>query len=140
MPADRDTLHLQLEASGHYAFYTVAVDSAGNVQEAPSPVVETVVVSAEVPARLPEAFTLGTPYPHPAASWTWIPYSLPRRAHVRLTLYDVTGRQVQVLFNGEQKAGYHQVLVRTRDLAAGLYFIRMEAPGQRQTVRLVVAR
>ncbi|WP_397547395.1 T9SS type A sorting domain-containing protein [Rhodothermus marinus] len=140
VPADRDTLQLKPEASGHYAFYTVAVDSAGNVQEEPSPVVETVVVSAETPVRLPEVFTLGAPYPHPAARWTWIPYSLPRRAHVRLALYDVTGRQVQVLFDGEQEAGYHQVLVRTHNLAAGLYFVRMEAPGGLQTVRLVVAR
>ena len=59
---------------------------------------------------------------------------------MRLTIHDVRGRTVANLADGIVPAGHH---VRTWDsagVAAGVYFIRFEAPGFHADRRLVVVR
>lgn len=84
-------------------------------------------------------------YPNPFARSTTIKYSLPGRAHVRLGVYDVAGREVTVLRDTEQGEGSHEVKwdgsgPRDRDLAAGVYFVHLAAGGETQTSKLMLMR
>ena len=45
---------------------------------------------------------------------------------VSLRLYDLTGREVMVLLDGHQEAGWHEVRVDGTGLAAGMYFYRLQ--------------
>jgi alpha-amylase len=84
-------------------------------------------------------------YPNPFARSTMIRYSLPERAHVRLGIYDVTGREVAMLRDAEQGRGLHDVRWdasdRTgRDLAAGVYLVYLDAGGETRTSKLMLMR
>ena len=61
---------------------------------------------------------------------------LPAAARVRLSVYDVLGREVAVLVDGEQAAGTHAAELRGGSLAAGLYVVRLTA-GDATLVRRV---
>jgi len=87
-------------------------------------------------------------YPNPFREHTTFDYQLSGRARVSVTLYDVLGRQVKVLEEGEKYPGRH-VLVwdgtsdRGWEAPAGVYICRFELNGKlsyRQTVRLVHLR
>ncbi len=56
-----------------------------------------------------------------------IRYTLPRATHVRLALYDMTGREVQRIIDGQQSAGPQAASVDARALPAGVYHYRLEA-------------
>lgn len=90
---------------------------------------------------LPLAFALPPPAPNPSPDGlNLIAFAVPHEAYVRLTVHDVRGRTLAKLADGVVPAGHY---VRTWDstpVAAGVYFVRFEAPGFRADQRLVVIR
>lgn len=84
-------------------------------------------------------------YPNPFARTTTIEYALPERQEVRLEVYDVLGRRVALLAEGEQAAGFHQVRwggrgADGRQLASGVYLVRLTAGPYAATQRLTLVR
>ena len=82
---------------------------------------------------LPAANSLGAGYPNPFNPATTIAFSLAEPEAVDLAVYDLTGRLVRVLLAGESMtAGEHAAVWtgrddRGRDLAAGVYLVRLKA-------------
>ncbi|MCL5267855.1 MAG: T9SS type A sorting domain-containing protein [Bacteroidetes bacterium] len=68
-------------------------------------------------------------YPNPFNPTTKIHYQLPKDARVTIRIYDVLGREVATLVDGEKPAGYHEVSFNGSQLASGVYFYRFTAPG-----------
>jgi len=69
-------------------------------------------------------------YPNPFNSSTIIRYNLPDKGKVIVTVFDMTGRQVDVLCDEEQSAGMHELIWngihQSGDLApSGIYFIQI---------------
>ena len=87
-------------------------------------------------------FELGQNAPNPFGSATAIRFALPARGTAILAVYDVTGRLVARLVEGEVDGGRHEVRWDGRNRAGkaaapGVYFYRLEA-GERQEVRRMV--
>ncbi|WP_340104569.1 MBG domain-containing protein [Rhodohalobacter sp. 8-1] len=74
---------------------------------------------------LPQDFALFPNYPNPFNAATTIRYSLPEKQNVRLEIYDVIGRRVQVLINDEQPAGWYTMRFDASRLASGVYIYQM---------------
>lgn len=74
----------------------------------------------------PDKFALGVPYPNPVSSTATLPLALPERAHVRATVYDVLGRQIEVLANRSFAEGRPELRFSTEALAGGLYVVHVE--------------
>ena len=84
-------------------------------------------------AELPEKFELSTPYPNPFNSRATVRYSLPEAGQIRLTVYDVTGREVQTLVTGHMSPGVHEAVWDAEGIASGVYFIRLTVDSRRLT-------
>ena len=74
-------------------------------------------------------------YPNPFNPSTTIRYSLPARSRVRLSVYDVAGREVAVIEDGVRAAGPHVVQWDGTDHkglppSTGVYFVRLDAGGE----------
>ncbi|HKI84858.1 MAG TPA: T9SS type A sorting domain-containing protein [Candidatus Krumholzibacteria bacterium] len=89
---------------------------------------------------LPKSTRLDQNHPNPFNPRTTISYALPADGHVLLSLYDVRGRRVATLVNQDQSAGEHSLVFAPNDLASGVYFYQLKAPGFEQVRRLVLAR
>jgi N-acetylneuraminic acid mutarotase len=75
----------------------------------------------------PRSFMLYQNFPNPFNPTTTIPYALSRKAQVKLTVYDLLGREVQVLVNNkEQPAGTYNTSFNGVNLAGGIYFYRLQ--------------
>ncbi|MEO0210823.1 MAG: C25 family cysteine peptidase [candidate division WOR-3 bacterium] len=83
---------------------------------------------------------LYSPYPNPFRNETLISYSLPDESHVSLRLYDVSGRRVKEIVSGKEEPGFHALVVDTRDLASGVYFLRLDHPKGRFTKKITKIR
>jgi hypothetical protein len=83
--------------------------------------------------------------PNPAHGASQITFELARPEHVRLALFDATGRRLLTLFDGERAAGPHAATWRGVDASgdpvpAGVYFYRLTAGAFSQTRQLLIAR
>ena len=116
-----------------------ATDAAGNTSEFSA--VAAVVVSAAAEAGgLPEAFALAGPYPNPVTAYATVGFDLPEPARVRLSIYDVLGREVAVLVDEERPPGRHEVVLDRASLPSGIYFCRMEAAAFTSAEKLLILR
>lgn len=79
---------------------------------------------------------LGMPVPNPAASVVSVPFTA--SGPVRLDVTDVLGRRVATLVDGEV-AGPQAARLSVRDLAPGVYVVRLEAEGRVLARRFTVA-
>ncbi len=87
---------------------------------------------------LPEEVALRAPAPNPVRQTGTLEYALPESGQVRLSVYDVLGREVAVLVNREQQAGRKQVDINASQWSSGTYFYRLEAGGATKTERFTV--
>jgi hypothetical protein len=79
---------------------------------------------------------------NPAHGPVDVEYALPRESRVSLEVFDLSGRRVATLQSGVRAAGRHQARwdgSSERGRAAGIYFIRLKAPGRELTRRIVLA-
>ena len=79
-------------------------------------------------AEVPEDYVLASTYPNPFNPETAIRYGLPEALSVKMVIYDALGRQVRVLVEGEQAAGWHDVVFEAGSLPSGMYVYRLETP------------
>ncbi len=75
--------------------------------------------------------------PNPFREGSTVRFRLPQAMRVRLGLYDLAGREVARLVDGEQGAGEHAVGFDGRGLASGVYYYRLQAGDQVQTAKSV---
>ncbi len=80
-------------------------------------------------AALPETYALSQNYPNPFNPTTAIPFSLPEASHVKLQVFDMLGRLVETIVDGEMAAGFHQANFNARSYPSGAYMYRIEANG-----------
>ena len=83
--------------------------------------------TGEFARELPLAPTLGQNYPNPFNPSTAITFWLPRASEVKLSVYDLLGREVAVLLNGRKEAGRHEETFDASGLSSGVYVCRLEA-------------
>jgi hypothetical protein len=76
---------------------------------------------------LPTDYELFQNYPNPFNPVTKIKFGLPQTSQTKLIIYDVLGREVFTLINGELRGGYHEVEFNASELSSGIYFYRLIA-------------
>jgi hypothetical protein len=69
-------------------------------------------------------------YPNPFNPTTKISYSITGRQHVKLTILDNLGRQVQILEDAQREPGLHEVACDGTHLPSGVYYYRIQTGGK----------
>jgi hypothetical protein len=84
-----------------------------------------------------ELFVQARPFPNPFRSHTKIDVVLREAGHLSVNVYDVLGREVATLFDGELPASQlQQIMFDGSGLPAGSYFIRVEGANEVLTRRV----
>ncbi len=89
---------------------------------------------------LPSTIALNQNYPNPFNPTTVISYELPQTEQVRLDVFDITGRHIITLVDGQISAGSHQVTFDASRLSSGVYIYRLQAGGQLFTRQLTLIK
>jgi len=111
------------------------VDPQNNTVTFSSPLVQNFVIltadqatSADPSANSsPAEFALDQNYPNPFNPSTTINFNLSRNDRVTINIYNVLGRKIRTLVNGNFTAGQHSVEFNAQNLASGTYFYELKA-------------
>ncbi len=91
-------------------------------------------------AELAGEYRLEQNYPNPFNPATSISYSIPEAGFVTLSVYDLSGRVVATLVNGEVGAGSYSVNFSGDNLPSGIYYYRLSANGFSATHKMVLMK
>jgi len=75
----------------------------------------------------PELFNLEKAYPNPFNPTTTINFGIPFESEVSISVYNLQGREVTSLINGNMDAGYHSIIWNADSYSSGVYFVKMVA-------------
>ena len=116
----------------------VPADIVLAVRDAAGALVAEKTVRVEVSAPL--ALAVDPPRPNPSRGAAVVPYLTPAAGRVRVSVFDLLGREVAVLVDADEPAGAHAARVPSGRLAAGVYVVRVVAGGEARVARLTVVR
>lgn len=115
------------ENFGHYA---ISVRSANDVQHG---------VDIEDP-NSPFRFGLEEPYPNPFNASTQIGFELSKLGWAKLALYDLTGREIRNLMEGEMNAGHYDYPLDASSLANGVYLLQLKTETRSASCKIVLVK
>jgi len=90
--------------------------------------------------KVKESYFDAKNYPNPFNPSTTISYTLKNATHVRLTVYDRIGREVQTLVDENQSAGTHTFEFNGSELPSGIYFYRIKTPEMTEVKKMILAK
>jgi len=102
--------------------------------------ISTAIEDEVVGSEIPTSFNLEANYPNPFNPQTTIPFSVQATGQVRLAVYDMLGREIGLLVDGQLAAGQHQITWEAGDRPSGSYLVRMDAGGQTFTRTMVLLK
>lgn len=85
-------------------------------------------------------FELSSPLPNPSSGSTSVPFSLSESGTARIAVYDVLGREIAVVVDGEYEAGPHLAAFSTAEFSSGVYVVRLTSGGRQTTRTFTVTR
>jgi hypothetical protein len=84
--------------------------------------------------------TVSENFPNPVKSSTMISYNLAKNANVNVDVFDMSGRLVISMPQGNQATGTHRVIINAENLSNGTYFYTLTAGENKTTKKMVVVK
>ena len=103
---------------------------------------DSVVVTSLKGAQNPgnNGFNVSQNFPNPFNPETVIRFALPVGGYTKGVVYDVLGKEVTTLLNGDMSAGNHEIKFNAIDLSSGVYFFRLESGNFSSAIKMVVGK
>ena len=89
---------------------------------------------------LPSTFDLFEVYPNPFNPGTTVTFHLTKQSFVELVIYDITGRKIETLLNGELKPGLYRKGWDGSTCASGIYLVNLYSDQQVKSLKLILIK
>ncbi len=132
LPTDHATFHVMVDSLGRGHLFTV--DSTHVWYFGPD------VIDKNGGFISPPSSLSLSAHPNPFNPSTSIFFTLPKAGAVKLTVFDVTGREVVTLADEDMAAGEHHVIFDGAQLSSGIYFVCLRAQQITRTVKVALIR
>jgi hypothetical protein len=90
--------------------------------------------------EIPDRFYLYQCYPNPFNPSTKIKFDIPVKSYVKLYVYDISGRLIKRLYEGELEASRYEISYDGASTSSGVYFLKMETTSFSQTRKLLLVK
>jgi hypothetical protein len=90
--------------------------------------------------EIPSRYTLYQNYPNPFSQFTSIQFYLPKESHVKLSIFNSLGIEIEVLVNQNFPPGYHHTQWIPHNNASGIYFCKFQASQFIDTKKFILHR
>jgi len=94
----------------------------------------------KISTEIPSLFSLSQNYPNPFNPNTKIRFDLPKNVNVKLTIYDMLGREVETIVNEHLNAGSYEVNWDGKKYTSGVYYYRLNAGEFVETKKMILVK
>lgn len=94
----------------------------------------------QISSIIPSNFTLSQNYPNPFNPTTTIKFAIPSSSTIKIAVYDITGKEVEVLVNERLQAGTFEANWNGERYSSGVYFYRLETEGYSESKRMLLIK
>lgn len=119
------------QAGHRYRFYSIAIDSAQNIEPAPMSFDAEIQIGGAISVKEPNLNTyyLGQNIPNPFTGQTRIDYTLPEFCPaLNFVISDISGRVVKSISMQNQVSGQYSLSFEAGELQPGMYFYQLKTP------------
>ncbi len=103
------------------------------------PLIEISVLE-QISNEIPSAFKLKQNYPNPFNPATIIEFSVPKSSYVKLAVYDMTGKEVDVLVSQNLNAGIFKTNWDASKYSSGVYFYTIRADDYHDSKKMILIK
>ena len=134
-----------LSSDGTYYYKLSAIDHSGNQSKFADVSVVVDALGEIADSKIPDTYILNQNYPNPFNPSTTIRFGLPEAQDVRIVVYNLLGKPVRTLVNGNFAAGYHNVTWDGRNehgqvVSASMYIYRLESGAATITNKMLLIK
>ncbi len=87
-----------------------------------------------------DGFNLSQNYPNPFNPSTKIRFTISEPTNVKLVVYDITGKEIEILLNKEMRSGSYEVNFNGKNLSSGIYFYRLITNNKHLTGKMILIK
>jgi hypothetical protein len=106
----------------------------------PLPYIFRVIQISLLQTLVADKYNLLHNYPNPFNPVTVIKYSIPERTFVKLTVYDMLGREVKILVNGVQSRGIYTATWDASQVPTGVYLYKLQTDKYISVKKMVLSK
>lgn len=126
----------EIASNSTYAF--VIIDN-GSVYR--RPLSDLGIVGIEpISSQVANSFNLSQNYPNPFNPTTNINFSVPKSDFVKMTVYDINGKEISTLVNQEMTPGTYKVDFDGSNLSSGIYYYIMTSKNFVETKKMILLK
>ncbi len=85
-------------------------------------------------------FNLIQNYPNPFNPLTKIKYDVPKASDIRIVIYDINGREIELLVNQKYTSGKYEVIWDASKYPSGIYFCKLKADNFNKTIKMLLIK
>lgn len=101
---------------------------------------DNIVSVTQISTEVPSSINLYQNYPNPFNPETTIKFDISKAGFISLKVYDISGKEVQNLFNGVKEAGSYQLKFDGANLNSGVYFYKLLTNGTTITKSMILVK
>jgi hypothetical protein len=144
-----DSVRVRVKTSGGVTSgpYTVTITGTGRIGGENGPPVHKRTINLTVLTgisqynnEVPNSFYLYQNFPNPFNPATNIRFDIAKAGHVKISVFDVTGKQVAELVNGEYSTGKYIADFDAKELSSGIYFYKLETADYVNVKKMILVK
>lgn len=134
-----ESLSIKVDGNGNVYITGRSRGSGTNYDLATIKYSETVGVQT-IGDKIPDDFTIHQNYPNPFNPTTSIEFTVPNLSIVKLAVYDITGKELDVLVDKELSYGKYRAEWDASEYSSGIYFYKLSAVDFIQTKKMILVK
>lgn len=122
-------------------YYCVISNDCGDIQSTEAEI-KVASGTTDITAQFDNGYILNAAIPNPVEGISAIPFYMPKSNNVKLSLVNLAGQEVAVLFDGFKNEGNHEITINAKDsgLVSGTYYVTLQTNDVRLSNRLVIVK
>jgi len=94
----------------------------------------------QISSEIPKSYYLQQNYPNPFNPVTNIKFDLPKKSNVKITIFDIIGKEISVLVNEELNSGTFEVNWDASNFPSGVYFYKIETEEFSESKKMILVK